>query len=179
MDTHTQILKGLVLQGDNQKPLTQTDYSFAPGQNLQLVFSPALNWDAWFKGCVVLGTPSQSDLGYFWSGGRVCQPSLPVPSLKFQSWHLQPICKQQASTASTAGPNSMPFEVNSNLDIGFRRHLWWKVAWYCSLVSAATCYRSWAKIYHLGFPLLLYNHSTSVLKYFNATFITQWSILDL
>lgn len=44
------------------------------------------------------------------------------------------------------------------------RH-WWKLAWYCSLVSAVTCYRHWAKIYHLSFLLLLYDPSTSVLKY--------------
>lgn len=145
----------------------------------RLFFSAALNWDAWLKGSLVLGTPSPSDLGYFWSGGRICQPSLPVLSLKSQPWHLQPICKQQAHTASTAGLNPTPFEVNSNLDIGFSRHLWWKVAWYCSLDSAVPYYRSWAKLYHLSFPLLLYDPFTSALKYFNATFITQRSILDL
>lgn len=180
MHTHTQVLKGLIIHKEgNQKPLTQIDYSFAPGQNLWLVFSTILNWDAWLKGSVVLGTPSQSDLGYFWSAGRVCQTCLPLQSLKSQSWHLQPICKQQACTASTAGPNSTPFEVNSNFDTEFSRHLWWKVSWYCSLVSAVTCCRSWAKIYHLNFPLLLYDPSASVLKYLNATFIALWTILDL
>lgn len=180
MHTYTQVLKGLIIhKEDNQKPLIQIDYSSAPGQNLQLVFSAALNSDAWLKGSVVLGTPFQSHLAYFWSGGRVCQPLLPVLSLKSQSWHLQPICEQQACTASTAGPNSTPFEVNSGLETGFCRHLWWKVVWCCSLVSAVTCYRSWVKIYHLSFPLLLYDPSTSVLKYLNATFIAQWSILDV
>lgn len=179
MHTYTQVLKGLIIhKEDNQKPLTQTDYSSAPRQNLQLVFSAALNWDAWLKGSVVLGTPFQSPC--LFSEWRQSLPTTPsVLSLKSQSWHLQPICEQQACTASTAGPNSTPFEVNSCLETGFSRHLWWKVVWCCSLVSAVTCYRSWAKIYCLSFPLLLYDPSTSVLKYLNATFIAQWSILDM
>lgn len=44
MHIHTEVLKGLTMhKEDNQKPLTQTDYSFAPGQNLQIVFSATLN----------------------------------------------------------------------------------------------------------------------------------------
>lgn len=87
-------------------------------------------------------------------------------SLKSQSWYFQPICKQWTCTASTAGPSSVRFEVNSSFDIEFNRHPWWKVAWYCSLVSAATCVQNlgWYSPEHPSSPVLSLHISSKIFE---------------
>lgn len=163
MHTHTQVLKGLIIHKEgNKKPLTHTDYSFAPEQNLQLVFSAALNWDAWL--CCTGHTFSKWPWLFLeWRQGLPTIPSstvLEVPVLTFAAYlqaagmhckhcwtQIHPLWSQQYS------------------DIEFSGNLWWKLAWYCSLVSAVTCYRSWAETDHLSFPVLQYDPSTSVLRY--------------